>query len=41
MFVRFAVRLIDAGAGIEARAKKAAAGNDAAFAFRTGFSVGG
>jgi hypothetical protein len=41
MFVRFAVLLIDAWAGIEAWVKRAAATNDAAFAFKTGFSVGG
>ncbi|MDO8985657.1 DUF2793 domain-containing protein [Cypionkella sp.] len=34
-----AVLLNNAGAGIEATVNKAAAGNDAAFAFKTGFSV--
>jgi hypothetical protein len=34
-----AVLLNNAGAGIEATVNKAAAGNDASFAFKTGFSV--
>jgi hypothetical protein len=33
------VLLNNAGAGIEATVNKAAAGNDAAFAFKTGFSA--